>query len=915
MKKLPRRTKLIVLTITLVSSMASADSVRAQDGVDETLEEIIVVGTRRQNRTATDTPVPVDVFGQADLQSVSSPEMLDVLNKLVPSLNVGRWARGDGASFIRPFQLRGLDSDKSLILVNGKRRHRSALVQLSGFGSHGPDLASLPSIALRNAEVLRDGASALYGSDAIAGVLNFNLNDSSDGIELLAQYGQFTLGDENSYRIAGNIGLPLGDRGFVNISAEWNDAEATSRGVEFNRTIAQSGLTPAETALVSGFFDHDGDPNSPDQERFGPDALTEIYAGGQLVSIFGGSDGIPDDTDTRYADNLRFAEISDSELVQQWGRPNREAIQAVVNAGYDLSNSTSLYGWANYSDSKADRNSVHRRPGTSAMALVRTPDGEIWNPRELFPASFTPRFFGNVIDQGLTGGLRGEWSSGMTWDIGGRYGRNEIRYENNNTWNPSLGPSSPTNFLPGNLISEETGLTADFARAVSFGFVEDAFLAFGLELREEKYKSEAGDIASAAAGPYSVVDPWNFETSAMEAADGENGGIIECRLPGLESVGSPCPALDPIHNVMSVGSQGFPGYGPLSVFDYDRNSWAVYGDLEMDLSDELLLTAAGRYEDYSDFGENFSWRLAGRYEISERFAIRSSMGTGFRAPTPGQIATTNVSGRPGTLTDPFLVGVFPQSHPAAQVFGAVPLDAETSWQWTLGLASTPLDRLTFTLDYYHIEVDDRFFMSSDFQVGPAERLVLIASGVPGAASIERVSFFTNDIDTETDGVDLVATYVADWVGGVTDMSVAANWNRTEVTRRTPRPNGFFLRDVDVFNIENGSPRPRAIVDLRHAWGNSWSMLLRGNYFGSYEIMNPDNPSQVQKMDSVIQVDAMLSWEIKDGRYNLAIGGNNIFDEQPDPAEFGVCCGVVIRYSALVDWQGPYYYVTGRIRWN
>lgn len=903
----------IVTTMAWAFVMPGAKTAIAQDTAADTLEEIIVVGTRRQDRTATDTPVPVDVFGNADLQSVSSPEMLDVLSKLVPSLNVGRWPLGDGASFIRPFQLRGLDSDKSLILVNGKRRHRSALVQLGGFGSHGPDLAAIPSIALRNVEVLRDGASALYGSDAIAGVINFNLKDSSDGVELMAEYGQFTVGEENSYRIAGNIGLPLGEKGFVNISVEWSEAEATSRGVEFNRTIAQSGLTPAESALVSGFFDHDGDPNTPDQERFGPDALTEIYAGGQLVSIFAGSDGIPDDTDTRYADNLRFAEVSDSELVQQWGRPNRDAIQAVVNAGYDLSNSTSLYGWANYSNSNADRNSAHRRLGTSAMALVRTPDGEIWNPRDIFPAGFTPRFFGNVIDHGLTGGLRGEWSSGMTWDIGGRYGRNEIRYDNNNTWNPSLGPSSPTLFRPGNLISEEIGLTADFTRAVSLGFAEDAFFAFGIELREEKYKSEAGDQASAVAGPYSVVDPWNFETSAQEAADGENGGVIECRLPGLESIGTSCPAQDPIHNVMSVGSQAFPGYGPISVFDYDRNSWAVYGDLETDLTDKLLLTAAGRYEDFSDFGENFSWRLAGRYELGDRFAIRGSMGTGFRAPTPGQIATINVSGRPGTLTDPFLVGVFPESHPAAQVFGAEPLDAETSWQWTLGVTSTPFDSFTFTLDYYHIEVDDRFSMSSDFQVGPAERLVLVASGVPGAASIEFVRFFTNDIDTETDGVDLVATYAADWAAGMTDVSVSANWNRTEVTRRTPHPNGFFLRDEDVENIENGTPLPRAIVDIRHAWGNSWSVLLRGNYYGSFELIDTRGTTRTQKMDSVIQVDTMLTWEFDDGKYGLTLGGNNIFDGQPDAAEFGVCCGLIVRTSSLVDWQGPYYYVTGRIR--
>ncbi|MFQ5982645.1 MAG: TonB-dependent receptor plug domain-containing protein, partial [Woeseiaceae bacterium] len=849
MKRPPRPVGFALLTSVIAVGTLSPCASIAQDEVDVTIDEIIIVGTRRQGRTAIDTPVPVDVFNEEDLQSVSSPELLEVLQTLVPSFTLARWPTGDGASFIRPPQMRGLDSDKTLLLVNGKRRHRGALVLLGRSGSHGPDLASIPSIALRNIEILRDGASALYGSDAIAGVMNFNLKESAEGGELQAQYGQFTLGDENTYRVAGNIGLPLGDKGFINVSMEWNDAEATSRGTEFGE-IRGTGLTPAETALVSGFFDHDGDPSTPDQERFGPDALTEVYVGAELVSIFNGSDGIPDDTDTRYADNLRFAEIGDNVLVQPVGRPEREAFHAVVNAGYDISDTLSLYGWFNYSDSDTNRNSGHRPPGVSRLWLVRTPDGEIYNPRNLYPAGFTPRFFGKVLDQSFTGGMRGEWPNGITYDFGGRYGRSEIRYKSSNTMNPSLGPSTPTEFAPGNLISDEAALTFDFTVPVSIGLADDALLAFGFEYREEGYKSEPGDPASFAGGPYSVDDPWDFETSVDEAAAGENGGVVECRIPGLESIGTPCPALDPIHNALSIGSEGFPGYGPLSVFDYERDSWAVYADIEADITDRFLFTVAGRYEDFSDFGDNFSYRIASRYFLNDKFTIRGSFGTGFRAPTPGQIATINVQGRPG-LADPFLLGVFPATHPASQIFGAVPLDAETSTQWTLGLTATPLENLTFTLDYYQIEVDDRISMTSRFFVGPDERLVLVASGAPGADSISAVKFFNNDIDTETNGLDLVATYSVDWAAGITTLSASANWNRTEVTRRTPRPGGFVLDDTDVFNTKNGSPRPRAVLDLRHTWAKDLTLLIRGNWYGSYTIEDSRNPGTFQDFDSLV----------------------------------------------------------------
>ena len=238
--------------------------------------------------------------------------MLDIIKTLVPSFQVERFAIDGGQTFIRPPELHGFSGDKILVLVNGKRRHRSALVRTNTDGANGPDLATIPSIALKSIEVLRDGASAMYGTDAIAGVFNFNLRDSAEGGELRLQTGMYTDGSESGFLVALNHGFKLGENGFINISAELSDNEPTSRGTFFDLATGSSGLSPVETAQVSGFFDHDLNPATPDQERFGPDALTEVYdsVSGALVTLTRGGDGIPDDTDTRYVDNI-FNEFPD----------------------------------------------------------------------------------------------------------------------------------------------------------------------------------------------------------------------------------------------------------------------------------------------------------------------------------------------------------------------------------------------------------------------------------------------------------------------------------------------------------------------------------------------------------------------------------------------------------------------------
>ena len=899
-------------SIIVTAAFAPGNAI-AQQAEVKSLDEIIVVGTRRMGRTAIETAVPVDVFSREDLDSISSDDMLDTIEKLLPSFIVP--ADGpDGASFIRLPRLRGLSGDKVLVLVNGKRRHRSPLVRLSADGAHGPDITTIPSIAVKSIEVLRDGASAMYGSDAIAGVINFNLRDAADGGEVRLQTGAYTEGNEKGYLIALNSGFRFAGNGFINISAELSDNEPTSRGTFYSR----GGFIPAEVAQVSGFYDHDGNPATPDQERFGPDALTEVYdpLSGELVTITRGSDDIPDDTDTRYADNLRFAEISDSDLVMIWGEPDRDAIRAFLNGGYEFDNGTELYGWANYSGSDSNVDFFHRHPDSSVLAPLRTETGEIYDPRNLYPASFTPRFAGNVIDFGITGGVRGEFDTGMTYDFSGRWGESTIKYTIFNTLNPSLGPATPTKFRPGDLASNEFAFNADFAKEVAVGLASDLNIAFGFEYRNEGYELFEGDLPSYAIGPYTSPDPWNFEIDADEAAAGQNGGSVGCFIPGPQfDPASLCHAGDPIHNVVAVGSNGFPGYGPATASTYDRDSWAAYLDLEAEVTNWFTASIAGRYENFSDFGSNFSFRLAARLHLNDALSMRSSAGTGFRAPTPGQISSISIQ---TGITDgaPVARGIFPAAHPVSQFYGAMSLHDETSKQFTFGIVVQPTDALTLTLDYYLIALDDRIWMSSDFDAGAAQ-----AAGVPGADNIERIRFFVNDMDTETSGFDLVATYNVDWSAGTTLFSLAGNVNDTEVARRTDRQTDptdptpvYFVRDHDVYRIENGDPEFLAYLTVRHSWVNDVSLSLRGSWFGDYKVSN-NSLTQFETMKGESFWDLDVTWDIND-MLRITFGGNNIFDARPGPApSFQNCCGIPVHRPTTMDWQGTYYYVRGALRWN
>ena len=934
----------LAITTVLLALGSLPASVSAQ-GADEAVEEIVTIGTRRAGRTALDTAVPIDVFNQEDLDSVSSSDLIDVIKTLVPSFNVGRVPIGDGATMVRPPQLRGLDADKTLVLVNGKRRHRAALVNLGGFGAHGPDLATIPAISLKSVEVLRDGASALYGSDAIAGVMNFNLRDSAEGGQIRMQYGVYSdtaggpggmpagqrgsldgQGGEKDYKVALNFGMPLTEDGFLNVTSELYRANGTSRGGRYEFSIpGVETANPGEAAArVGAMYDHDSDTTTAEVFRAGPDALSHIYsdgtdgnAKGTLLTITNGGDGIPDDPDYRYRDNLCNAEIGAGDCNEMtWGEPSRDGIRVMVNSGITLSDSSEAYAFFNYSDTNADGSFYHRRPGIAQFKLSRDATGRIYNPRDQYPGGFTPRFHGNVIDEGLTAGIRGD-TNGWNYDFSSRYGVNEIRYILDNTRNPSMGAVSPRTFRPGNLINDEVSFNADFSKEFDVGMANDMNIAFGLEWREEGYEVVKGDTPSWTIGPYAGKDPHNFDVTAAEAATAAETRAAGCYIPGLAPTpGTQCNAADPIFNALPVGSNGFPGYPAAYSGKYSRDSVGAYVDMEMDVSDEFLINVAGRYEDFSDFGDNFSAKVAARYTISDNMTLRASAGTGFRAPTPGQISTRNVSTRIDPNGEPVAEGIFPATNPLTKYLGAKPLVAETSTQFTVGLSSTPTDNLVVTLDYYFIELNDRIVLSSDFKVTPAVQTALTAAGIPFQSDIAQVSYFTNDLTTETSGIDLVATYNMDWSGGNTILSAAGNWNTTKIKDRVNRGTAaspvYFINEESKYDNENGNPEYRMNLSMRHTMNNDVTVSVRGNLYGPYKNANNSTLARIQEYGRVTQWDTDVSWDLSEA-YRLTLGINNVFDTMPDIDTVGEsCCGRTYRSGSVQDWQGTYYYVRGQI---
>jgi iron complex outermembrane receptor protein len=866
-----RKHKKSLLAAAILAASGTMPAALAQstpEGASQ-LEEVVVTGSRGRPRTVADSPVPVDVFDASAIEAVSYTDTNNILQTLVPSYNVSRQPISDGGTFIRTPTLRGLPTDKTLVLVNSKRRHRASLVSIGGSGTQGPDVATIPAAAIQNVEVLRDGAAAQYGSDAIAGVINFILKENDSGGSLTIDGGEFSEGDGTSTTVQGNIGLPLTDNGFISISAEYTESDATVRAAQY----CQSWFCV--------------DPSLPGYDP------TASY--------------------TQYTETAEFqagvpaANIGPGDVVQPWGQPNREAGSIFFNSGIDIDGDTEFYAFGNYSTSETDGGFFYRYPENGTIEELREPDGSIYTPLELFPGGFTPRFFGEIFDFSLAGGLRGELENGLAYDFSARIGENEIEYTLRNTINPSLGPDTPTSFRPGDLVNEETQFQADFTYEFDLDLPSPLLFAFGASYMDESYEVQEGGVASYIDGPYATQDPWGFcnddgTASAEGAAVIANGSTLDCSNSD-----------DPVFTVVGVGSNGFPGYSPQFSELYERNSFALYGDLSADVSDNLFLQAAVRYEDYDDFDSELVGKIAGKLNVTDNFGIRASFGTGFRAPTPGQQGTINVSTRlPNGF--PVATGLFPAGGPVAQALGAVPLKPELSDNYTLGFTAN-FGELDFTVDFYRIDIEDRTRaistrdVSTDPTSGDAydNYLALSAAGVAGAESIGGVFYFTNAFDTSTQGMDIVATYPLEWANaGVTTLTGSLNYNK-EQFETDP---SAVLNAETQFDFENFEPNWRGVFTARHVI-EDLALIGRLSWYGEYTNSNTGgSPLRFQTFDDIYFLDLEAQYQIND-MFKVSLGGRNLFDEYPETdAISDYCCGRLYSSGTAVDWQGAYYY--GRI---
>jgi iron complex outermembrane recepter protein len=863
MNKQPNLAKRVLPTAIalslLVPAAGFAPLVLGQEA-DGQLEEIVITGARGRPRTVADSPVPIDVFNEEDLRGISYTDTNDILKTLVPSFSLGRQPISDGSSFIRPAELRGLPTDKTLVLVNSKRRHRSALVTIGGSGTQGPDMATIPSIALANIEVLRDGASSQYGSDAIAGVINFILKEDREGFSMSFDTGEYSEGDGTSRTVQANWGLPLGDDGFINLSAEFYESDTAIRAEQYCESWACV------------------DPN-----------------GAHPLSSYA--------SDPAYVAGLANANIGDGNVVQPWGQPDQEATRFFFNSGYQIDADTEVYAFGNYSESESDGGFFYRYSGNGTIEDLREADGGIYSPLEKYPGGFTPRFFGEVFDFSFLGGVRGEWDNGLTYDFSARRGESQIDYTLSNTINPSMGRASPQSFRPGDLINEETQFQADFTYEIDSELASPLLFAFGASYMDESYEVVEGEPDSYLAGPHSLSDPFGFCNGAVSTAAGDaviaNGSSLDCADPN-----------DPAFTVVGVGSNGFPGFSPQFSEVYERSSFGLYADLSADVTDRLFLQGAVRYEDYDDFDSELVAKVAGRFSLTDNVGIRGSMGTGFRAPTPGQQGTINVSTRlPNGF--PVATGLFPAGGPVAQALGASPLEPETSTNYTIGLTAN-LGDLDLTVDFYRIELDDATWAIStrDVSTDPtsgdafANFQALDAAGVAGANSIGGVFYFANGFDISSEGVDIVASYPVTWDNGTTTFSAALNYNK-KAYESDP---SAFRNEEARFDFVNYDPNWRGVYTARHEV-NDLTLIARASYWGEWENAN-SGTSRRQNYDGMWYVDLEAQYQIND-TFRISGGARNLFDEYPDKGTIGdTCCGRLYESGIAMDWHGAYYY--GRV---
>lgn len=801
---------------------------------EEFSDEIVVIGSRARPRSVVESMVPIDVISSDDFTNQGDTDLSTQLRNLVPSYNVNSQPISDAATVVRPANLRNLAPDHTLVLVNGKRRHRAAVIYWLGNGvadgAQGPDISAIPSIALRQVEVLRDGASAQYGSDAIAGVMNFLLKDAREGGSIEVRTGSYAEGDGDTVTVAGNVGLPLGENGFANLSIEFGNTDPTNRSVQRDDA---AGLIAAGNTAVADPAQIWGSPEIEDDLKFWGNFGYLLNSGKQLYAH------------TNYVSKTVTGGF-------YFRNPNTRSAVFSGDGGQTLLVGDLLDARDGILDGSANCPTVainNNVPDPAALAAVFA-NPNCFSFQELFPGGFTPNFGGDVEDISVVAGIKGYTDKGITWDFSVSSGSNEVDFFIFNTVNASLGPDTPTEFDPGLYKQEELNINFDVSYAVN----DWANIAAGVEWRDEKFTIGIGQLESYEIGPLA-----------------EQG--------------------------FSAASNGFPGFGDLAAGSWSRSNWALYGDLEL-TGEKWTVGAAVRFEDFEDFGTTMNSKLAARYQVNEGFSLRGSLSSGFRAPTPGQSNAFNVSTE-FDLQAMELVnnGTIPSSSRVAQLRGGEPLEAETSINYALG-AVWENGPFTLTTDLFRIELSDRLAVTQLFELTQAEVAQLIAEGVTSAGNLQNFRFFTNDFDTETSGLDVVATYTPYKLGGNTVFSLLFNYTETDVTKFNPAT----LDDTRIQELQEALPEIRWNFTVQHNINDAWRLLGRLSYYDEWF-----DSEDVQTYDGEYLVDVEIAYTWNK-QITFVVGGQNVLDTFPQENP-GARAGVGNLYSQFspFGFNGAFYY--------
>ena len=713
--------------------------------------------------------VPVDIITEETIRSTGSTETNQIIQRIAPSFNFPRPTISDGSDTVRPATLRGLGPDQLLVMMNGRRRHASALVNANntiGRGASGVDLNAIPVSAISSVEILRDAAAAQYGSDAIAGVINMVMKSDPAPLEVQAKLGQTSEGDGETLNVAVSGGWAIG-RGALVLAGEHRTRYETNRA----RADLRDQLAPGD-------------------------------AGNNIV----------EQPNTHWGDSY----MRDVMLFSNFNLPLSEDGKQIFYAhgGYSL------------------------RHGSHGGNYRRAIDANNWP--SIYPLGFLPLIEPRVADTSFSVGVRGELSKWF-YDVTGGYGANSFEFHVTDSLNASLGPTSQTNFYAGSLADDQLLFNLDVSRPFTVGLAGPLNVAFGAEYRRDSFTQEAGE-------PNSYINGNHVNQFGGRAA---------------------------------AGAQVFPGYQPSNEIDVSRDGKAIYVDLEGDILPMLRLGVAGRYENFSDFGDTTNGKITARFSPVKQFILRGSASTGFRAPSLSQgywsaISTNFIVNPANGQVEPFQVGTFRVNDPIARALGATDLKPETSDAFSGGVVWQPIANLELTADYFHIDIEDRIVYSGNFNQA-ALQPIIAPFGVSG------VRFLTNAIDTETKGYDLVANYNTPMAGGRLDLSGSYSHNETEIVGEVQTPPPLAGFGATLFDrqerrrFECGQPQDN--IRLLEAWNYAaWNVTARQARYGDYcSLTLSEIDDQTYEAEWIADLEVAYRW----GRYTFALGAENLFDTYPD----------------------------------